>query len=108
MAIHLLPEKIKEWKDLGINAFALFPKVPNLQKRLNGSDFIKPDSIAYKAAQEIKSSNDKIILIGDLALDPFTSHGHDGILNDKGIVDNDATVDILTKGAVLAANQGTI
>ena len=104
--IHLLPEKIKEWKDLGINAFALFPKVDISKKDLTGSDFIKPDSIAYKAAQEIKSFNDKIILIGDLALDPFTSHGHEGILNDKGIVDNDATVDILTKGAVLAAQSG--
>lgn len=104
--VHLLPEKIKEWKDLGINAFAIFPKIDISKKNLAGSEFVKADSIAYQAAQEIKSSIDKIILIGDLALDPFTSHGHDGIINDKGMVDNDATVDILTKGAILAAESG--
>jgi porphobilinogen synthase len=104
--LHLLISKIKEWQDIGINTFALFPQIKKSKKNPEGSDFLKADSLAYRAALEIKASVDQIALIGDLALDPYTSHGHDGILDCNGLVNNDATVQILSQGAVLAANSG--
>jgi porphobilinogen synthase len=102
----LVKTKISEWQDLGINTFAIFPQISDAKKNSTGSEFLNADSLAYQVAKEIKSSNDKVTLIGDLALDPYTNHGHDGILSDENLVDNDATVSILSQGAVLAAEAG--
>ncbi|MBT5715550.1 MAG: porphobilinogen synthase [Opitutae bacterium] len=98
--------KILEWQDFGINTFAIFPQISEAKKNSQGSDFLNADSLAYQVANEIKSSNCNVTLIGDLALDPYTSHGHDGILTGENLVDNDATVNILSQGAVLAAEAG--
>ena len=101
-----LPSKIKECQDIGIKAFAIFPQIDSSKKNLLGSDFLNPDSLTYRAAEEIKSSISDVLLIGDLALDPYTNHGHDGVLDSTGLVDNDKTVKTLSKGAVLAAKSG--
>jgi porphobilinogen synthase len=101
-----LPSKIKECQDIGIKAFAIFPQIDSSKKNPMGSDFLNPDSLSYRAAEVIKSSTSDVLLIGDLALDPYTNHGHDGILDSKGVVENDNTVKILSKGAVLAAKSG--
>ena len=101
-----LPSKIKECQDIGIKAFAIFPQIDSSKKNPLGSDFFNPDSLTYRAAEEIKSSISDVLLIGDLALDPYTSHGHDGVLDSTGVVDNDKTVKALSEGAVLAAKSG--
>ena len=104
--LHCLVSKIKEWRDIGISTFALFPQINSSKKSPTGSEFLQADSLTYKAALEIKASVDRVALVGDLALDPYTSHGHDGVLDCNGVVDNDATVQILAEGAVLAAKSG--
>ena len=101
-----LPSKIKECQDIGIKAFAIFPQIDSSKKNPLGSDFLNSDSLTYRAAEEIKSSISDVLLIGDLALDPYTNHGHDGVLNSTGVVDNDKTVKALSKGAVMAAKSG--
>ena len=76
------------------------------RKNANWEKILNPESLIYKICKEIKSSISDIVLIGDLALDPYTTHGHDGILGSKGQIDNDITVDILSRMSILAAEAG--
>lgn len=102
----ILVEKLEEWKALGIKCFAFFPHVVTSKKNLTGSEILNTASLAYQAAREIKDKVKGIALIADLALDPYTTHGHDGILSSDGRVDNDKTIEVLAKAAVLAAEAG--
>ena len=104
--VERLVEKIIEWRSLGLRAFALFPHLDASKKNEEGKEILNPDSLVYRAARRIKEEADDIALIGDLALDPYTSHGHDGILSDDGRVDNDLTVEALCKASTLAAESG--
>ena len=65
------------------------------KKDLTGSNFLNPDSLVFKTAKEIKAAINDIVIICDLALDPYTTHGHDGIIDEKNNIDNDKTVQIL-------------
>ena len=91
--------QIESWHKNGINAFALFPCVENQKKCPLGKEALNLDSVCYRAAKKIKENFPDILLIADLALDPFTTHGHDGILDALGKVDNDLTVDVLCKSS---------
>ena len=82
-----LIDQIETWYDSGLKAFALFPCISEQKKCPKGLESQNENSISYQAARKIKERFKDIILIADLALDPFTSHGHDGILNQCGIVD---------------------
>lgn len=104
--INLLVPKILEWKELGLTSFAIFPQIHQNKKCDQGIEFLNPDSLVYQAAKEIKASVSDVILIGDLALDPYTSHGHDGVLSENGEINNDKTVEILSNGALLSADAG--
>lgn len=104
--LNLLVSKIKEWQDIGINTFAIFPQIQSSKKNPLGSEFLNPDSLVYQTAHEIKAAVDNVALVGDIALDPYTTHGHDGIVDCNGVVENDRTVEILTQGSVLAAGAG--
>ena len=104
--LNLLVSKIKEWQDIGINTFAIFPQIQTSKKNPLGSEILNSDSLVYKTAHEIKAAVDNVALVGDIALDPYTTHGHDGILDCNGVVENDRTVEILAQGAVLAAGAG--
>ncbi|MDG0965036.1 MAG: porphobilinogen synthase [Opitutales bacterium] len=104
--LNLLVSKVREWQDIGINTFAIFPQIQASKKNPLGSEFLNSDSLVYKTAYEIKAAVDNVALIGDIALDPYTTHGHDGILDCNGVVENDRTVEILAQGAVLAAEAG--
>ena len=104
--LKLLIPQIKKWHDIGITSFAIFPQIADDKKDSKGSEFLKKDSLFLKVANEIKSVLPDLILICDLALDPYTIHGHDGIIDDKNNIDNDSTVKILSQGAVLAAESG--
>jgi len=104
--VNLLTEKIVEWKSLGIHAFALFPYIDESKKDAKGSEILNPKSLVYQAVRLVKDALDDIALIADLALDPYTLHGQDGILSEDGRVDNDPTVEVLAEAAVLAAQAG--
>ena len=69
-------------------------------------NFLIHHRLYLRAALEIKSAISDVVLISDIALDPYTLHGHDGILDSTGNIDNDSTVEILAKGAILAAKSG--
>ncbi len=105
-SLNAIVDQVEHWKAIGLNAFALFPCVMNEKKCSTGKEAINPDSISFQAAKKIKEHHKDILLIADIALDPFTDHGHDGILDSSGKVDNDLTVEILCKSAVMAAQSG--
>ena len=84
--LNLLVSKVKEWQDIGINTFAIFPQIEASKKNLSGSEFLNPDSLVYKTAHEIKVAVDNVALVADIALDPYTTHGHDCLLDCNGLV----------------------
>ncbi len=90
---------------LGIPAIATFPNVDQTLRDQTGSAILDPDNLINKASRAIKAAVPGIGLITDVALDPFTSHGHDGILRD-GIIVNDETVEQVAAAAVLQAAAG--
>ena len=104
--VDLLAERIGEWKALGIRAFAIFPHIEESQKDASGREILNSASLVYQAVRTIKDAVADVALIADLALDPYTTHGQDGILSNDGRVNNDQTVEVLTEAAALAAQAG--
>jgi len=90
---------------LGIPAIALFPATQPERKDAEGSEALNAQNLICRAARELKKKFPDVGLVGDVALDPYTDHGHDGVLRD-GYVANDATLEILTRQAVLQAEAG--
>ncbi|WP_215761967.1 porphobilinogen synthase [Acetobacter sp. P1H12_c] len=90
---------------LGIPALALFPITPSEARNETGSEALNPDNLMCRAARLLKKEFPNVGLIGDVALDPYTSHGHDGIIRD-GYVVNDESVTILSQQAVNQAAAG--
>ena len=91
---------------LGIAAVALFPVIPPAKKNESGDEALNADGLVPRAIAAVKKACPEIGVIVDIALDPYTNHGHDGVLDARGNVDNDATVEILTRQAVLYARAG--
>lgn len=91
--------------DAGIKALALFPHTGPKHRDSEGTEALNPDNLMCRAARAIKDAVPGIGLIGDVALDPYTDHGHDGLLRDGEIV-NDGTVAILTEQATVLASAG--
>ena len=91
---------------LGIPALATFPNVDLALRDQTGSEILNPDNLINRATRVIKNAVPEIGIITDAALDPFTSHGHDGILR-EGIIVNDETVEQVVAGAVLQAAAGS-
>lgn len=98
-------EEARRAATLGIPAIATFPKVDHARKDAAGSAILDPDSLINRASRAIKDAVPDIGIITDVALDPFTSHGHDGVLRD-GIIVNDETVTRIAEAAVLQAAAG--
>lgn len=93
--------------DLGVPAVALFPKLDARLKDASGSAALNADGLILRAVRAVKSAVPEIIVMTDIALDPYTTHGHDGLLTDDGKdVANDATVEVLVKMALLHARAG--
>ncbi|MEM8936726.1 MAG: porphobilinogen synthase [Pseudomonadota bacterium] len=90
---------------LGIPAMALFPYTGAAERSPNGDEALNPDNVMCRAARAIKDAVPEIGLMADVALDPYTDHGQDGLVVDGEIV-NDATVDVLAQQAVLEAKAG--
>jgi porphobilinogen synthase len=98
-------EAAKEAADLGIPALATFPNVDLALRDEAGSEGLNANNLINRATAAIKKSVPNIGVITDVALDPFTSHGHDGILR-EGIIVNDETVEAIARAAVLQADAG--
>lgn len=104
-SIDLLTEEVQKAYDLGIRAIALFPVTPADKKSDNGEESYNPENLICRAIAQIKHTVPDIGVITDVALDPYTTHGHDGIFIDNQIA-NDETVDILCKQALVQAQAG--
>jgi len=91
---------------LGIPAIALFPVTPPEDKSDDGAAAWNPDGLAQRAVRAVKAALPELGVITDVALDPYTSHGQDGLLDDRGYVLNDATVEALVKQALSHAEAG--
>lgn len=105
LTIDLLVEKVKEARDVSIPAIAIFPVVPQEKKTLLGEESYNDNNLICRAVKEIKSKVDGIGIICDVALDPYVSHGQDGIVK-NGKVANDETVEILCRQALVQAKAG--
>ena len=92
--------------ELGIPAVALFPSILDEKKDEQGSEASNPDNLVCQSVRAIKQRFPELGVICDVALDPYTSHGQDGLLNDQGYVVNDKTVKALTQQAVIQAQAG--
>jgi porphobilinogen synthase len=106
LSIDLLLQEAQSWVDLGIPALALFPVTPPQLKTLDGAEAWNPEGIAQRAIRALRERFPELGIITDVALDPFTSHGQDGILDEDGYVQNDITVDALVKQALSHAQAG--
>ncbi len=93
-------------RELGIPAIALFPVVDAGQKSLNGEECANPDGLIQRTVRALKKEFPELAVITDVALDPYTTHGQDGIIDDRGYVLNDETVDMLVRQAVSHADAG--
>ena len=106
LSIDLAVEISKEVWSLGIKAIMLFPVVEQKLKTANGEESCNKNNLMCRAIREIKNAVPQILIIADVALDPYTSHGHDGLIDEKEYVKNDATIEILCKQALVQAQAG--
>ena len=105
-SIDRLLRRLQDVTSLGIPAIALFPVVDSTVKSLDGAECANPEGLVQRAVHEIKSAHPELIVITDVALDPYTTHGQDGIIDDAGYVLNDETVEMLVRQAVSHAEAG--
>ncbi|WP_339673600.1 porphobilinogen synthase [Dasania marina] len=106
LSIDLLVEEAKHIAALGIPAIALFPVTPQSAKSEFAEEAYNPDGLAQRAVKAIKDACPNLGVITDVALDPFTVHGQDGILDANGYVLNDRTIETLVKQAASHADAG--
>ena len=106
LSVDLLGAAAKRAGDLGIPCIALFPNTPRDLRTENGREALNPDNLMCRAIKAIKDAASDIGVLTDVALDPYTAHGHDGLVDDAGYVLNDATVEILTGQALVQAAAG--
>ncbi len=106
LSIDLLLQEAEEWVALGIPALALFPVTAAEKKSLDASEAWNPEGIAQRATRALRARFPELGVITDVALDPFTTHGQDGILDADGYVQNDITVDALVRQALSHAEAG--
>jgi len=95
-----------EARDLGIPVMALFPYTDPAKRTEDGREALNPENLVCSATRLIKDLVPEIGILCDVALDPYTSHGHDGLIDENGYVTNDATVNVLTKQALIQAEAG--
>ena len=102
-----LIQECRELVDLGISSIALFPKLEPTLKTADGREALNENTLVLQATRAIKAANLPLLTFNDIARDPYTNHGHDGVLSEDGsYVDNDPTVEILSRMAVLNAEAG--
>ena len=105
LSIAVLVERAREACDLGIPMIAVFPVVPGERKTAEGDEATNPDNLVCRAVAAVKHAVPELGVMCDAALDPFTDHGHDGLIRD-GYVVNDETVEVLCRQALVQAAAG--
>jgi porphobilinogen synthase len=98
--------RAREARDLGIPCIALFPNTPQHLRDPEGREALNPDNLICRAIKAIKDAAPEIGVLTDVALDPYTEHGHDGLVDDEGYVLNDETMDLLVRQALVQAEAG--
>ncbi len=106
LSIDLLVKQAKIVQQMGIPAIALFPVVAAEQKTLLAEEAFNPDGLVQRAVRALKDALPELGVITDVALDPFTTHGQDGIIDASGYVLNDVTTEVLVKQALSHAAAG--
>lgn len=106
LSIDLLIEEVVSLHKLGIQAVDLFPFIPADKKDSFGSEAVRRGNLVQQAVEALKRKIPEICVMVDIALDPYTDHGHDGLVNDRGEILNDPTLDLLGKMAIIAAEAG--
>lgn len=106
LSIDLLVKEAKEIAGLGVPAMALFPVTPASAKSELAEEAWNPDGLAQRAVKAVKDAVPELGIITDVALDPFTTHGQDGLIDDSGYVLNDETVEVLVRQALSHADAG--
>jgi len=106
LSIDLLLKEAEIIHQLGIPAIALFPVTPDDVKSLDAREAYNPEGLAQRAVRALKSEFPELGVITDVALDPFTTHGQDGLIDDNGYIVNDETVEVLVKQALSHAEAG--
>ncbi len=105
-SLDLLLAEADEIYNLGIPAIALFPVTPVDKKSDDAAEAYNPEGLAQRSVRALKKAFPELGIITDVALDPFTSHGQDGLINQDGYVINDETIDVLVKQALSHAEAG--
>jgi porphobilinogen synthase len=105
LSIDLLVEQVAAAQELGIPAVAVFPVTPPARKTPEAEEAVNPENLVCRAVRAIKEAKLSIGVICDVALDPYTSHGQDGLVRD-GYVVNDETIEVLRRQAVVQAQAG--
>jgi porphobilinogen synthase len=105
LSVDELAREVRELWSRGIPAVALFPKIPDELKDTVGSESANPDGLFPRAIGTIKDAVPEMVVISDVALDPYSSDGHDGVVR-HGRIDNDETLDILARMAIVQAQAG--
>jgi len=106
VSIDELLKEADELVALGVPAVALFPVTPTEAKSLDAREAFNPEGLAQRAVRALKAAHPELGVITDVALDPFTTHGQDGLIDAAGYVMNDETVDVLVKQAISHAEAG--
>ena len=104
--IDLLLEELTEVHGLGVPAVALFPVIDQDKKSLDGAECANPEGLVQRAVRALKTALPDLAMITDVALDPYTTHGQDGIIDENGYVVNDVTVAMLVRQALSHADAG--
>ena len=97
----------REARDLGIPCVALFPNTPGHLRTDDGAEALNPDNLMCRAIRALKDAVPEVGVLTDVALDPYTTHGHDGLVDAAGYVVNDATADALVQQALNQARAGS-
>jgi len=105
-SVDRLAAKAREAADLGIPCIALFPNTPENLRTDDAREALNKDNLICQAIHAIKEAVPEIGVLTDVALDPYTTHGHDGLVDTEGYVINDATVEVLVQQAVVQADAG--
>ncbi len=101
-----LSAEVKRAWDLGIRCVVLFPKVSETLKTENGAECFNPDGLIPRAIRQLKRDLPEMAIMTDVALDPYSCDGHDGIVSQDGVVLNDETIELLCRQAVMQAEAG--
>jgi porphobilinogen synthase len=105
-SVDRIVERGREARDLGIPCVALFPNTPRDLRTEDGREALNPDNLMCRAIRALKDAVPEVGVLTDVALDPYTSHGHDGLVDAAGYVVNDATAEVLVGQALNQANAG--